>query len=243
MLNPQSPLPLYQQLAEMLRDKIRDGEYPPGSRIPSEHQLAAAHGIGRPTVRQALEVLVRRGMLVRRRGAGTFVRPQERELDLFSLAGTTAAFARRGVAVTTRMLRKIRLQRVTGQVGNPFEGDRAFFFSRLNRAAEAPVLIEDIYLDPELFAGLDKIDLAGKSLSRVVAEHYYMQPVGGRQTFRISYLKGVQAAALEVGPRTPILRVQRTLNFPQAHDAIYAELYCRTDRFVFAQEIGEMRDV
>ena len=238
MLNPNSPLPLYQQLADILRDQIRGGDYPPDSRIPSEHQLAAAYGIGRPTVRQAVEVLVRQGMLTRRRGAGTFVQERGQEVDLFSLAGTTAAFQKEGVPVTTEVLGRTRRQTVARRKGNPFAGEKAYFFSRLSRVAADPVLIEDIYLHPDLFAGIEKIDLAGQSLSRVVAERYYLQPESGRQTFQITRVSGARAKALDVDPRTPILLVQRRLNFPLTPGGIYAELFCRTDRFVFAQEIG-----
>ena len=77
----------------------------------------------------------------------------------------------------------------------------------------------------------------------MVDEQYYMRPTGGRQTFSITYLSGPRAAALDVAARTPILLVKRYLHFPQARNAIYAELYCRTDRFVFAQEIGGMSHV
>jgi len=243
MLNPDSPLPLYQQLVEVLRDKIRSGEYPPESRLPSEYKLAETHGIGRPTVRQALDVLERKGMVARRRGAGTFVLAQDREVDLFSLAGTTAAFMGKGVRATRRMLSKTRLISVGQRADNPFKGEQAYFFSRLSRVKEAPVLIEDIYLHGELFPGIDELDLAGQSLSRVVDERYYMRPKGGRQTFSITYLSGPRAAALDVAVRTPILLVKRFLHFSQAQNAIYAELYCRTDRFVFAQEIGGMTHV
>jgi GntR family transcriptional regulator len=59
MLNPQSPIPLYHQLADILMAGIRSGDYPTGHRIPSEPQLAKDYGIGRPTVRQAIDVLVR----------------------------------------------------------------------------------------------------------------------------------------------------------------------------------------
>ena len=70
MLNNQSPIPLYHQLADLLTARIREGEYRVGDRIPSEHQLAAAYSIGRPTVRQAIDILVRRRMLVRRHLCG-----------------------------------------------------------------------------------------------------------------------------------------------------------------------------
>jgi GntR family transcriptional regulator len=72
-LNPESPLPLYRQLAELLLERIRVGEYTSGSRIPSEPELARTFRIGRPTVRQATDLLVRRRCLERRRGSGTYV--------------------------------------------------------------------------------------------------------------------------------------------------------------------------
>jgi GntR family transcriptional regulator len=238
MLNTASPLPLYHQLADLLTSQIRAGQYTPGDRIPSEHQLAAIYGIGRPTVRQALDVLVRRRLLVRRRGSGTYVAPAEHEVDLFSLAGTTSAFQRQGLTVDIRVRRKMQLVAVKGQGDNPFDGGRAFFFSRASCVDEVPVLLEDLYLHPALFSGIERIDLEGRSVAAIVAERYFMRPSHGRQNFRIAYLQGVRARDLGVSPATPILAVRRYLHFPAADNAIYAELYCRTDQFVFSQTIG-----
>ena len=74
MLNPKSPVPLYHQLADILLERIRSGIYTTGQMIPSETGLAQQYGIGRPTVRQAMETLVQKGVIQRRRGAGTFVK-------------------------------------------------------------------------------------------------------------------------------------------------------------------------
>ena len=238
MLNPTSPIPLYHQLADRLLADIRQGKYPPGSRIPSEHQLAATYGIGRPTARQATDLLVRRRILIRRRGAGTFVQQIDQEVDLFSLAGTSASFLQKGVAVTTRLLARIQRRKIGRDAHNPFAGGEAFFFSRLSASENLPVLIEDFYLDCRRFAGIDQLDLKGTSLAQVVAEHYYLRPIGGRQTFRITRIAGTRARHLGLEADTPILAVRRYLNFPQAPAAIYSELFCRTDRFVFAQDIG-----
>lgn len=68
MLNPNSPVPLYHQLAEMLQDQIRSGVFAPGDVLPSEIALAKQHEIGRPTVRQAMDQLVQKGLIFRRRG-------------------------------------------------------------------------------------------------------------------------------------------------------------------------------
>lgn len=241
MLNSASPIPLYHQLADLLLAEIRKGTYAPGSRIPSEHQLAAVHRIGRPTARQATDLLVRRGILVRRRGSGTFVQPPEQEVDLFSLAGTSASFLQTGAAVSTRLLARVKRRRIGRDPHNPFAGREAFFFSRLSFTKEVPVLVEDFYLAPEHFPGLDQLDLEGRSLARLAAEHYYLRPSGGRQTFRIAYLDGARARRLQVEARTPILAVRRYLNFPRAEAALYSELFCRTDRFVFAQSLGALR--
>lgn len=238
MLNPDSPLPLYHQLAEILTVGIRSGEYAPGDRIPSEHQLAADYGIGRPTVRQAVDVLVGRRLVTRRRGAGTFVRAPQREVDLFSLAGTTAAFEKKGVPVNTHILAPMGLKRLIRDRENPFYGVSALFFSRLTRVERTPVLCEDLYLHPVLFKGIATPDLSKRSLSAVVAEQFYMRPTNGKQTFRIGSPSAKRAGDLGVTPKTPVLIVRRFLHFPQAKNAIYSELFCRTDQFVFSQEIG-----
>ncbi len=242
MLNPQSPKPLYRQLAEVLLDRTRTGTYQPGSRIPSEHELAAVYSIGRPTVRQAIDLLARKGVLVRRRGSGTFVSTEQKEVDLFSLAGTISSFHKKGISLTTRILQKARLRAISNVPENPFSGRKAFFLSRLSLVQETPVLIEDIYLSAELFPNLDRIDMAGRSLSQIVDEHYYMRPIGGKQNFRIGHLTGRKAEHLRITAATPILLVKRFLHFPQARNGVFSELYCRTEQFVFSQTIRGVTD-
>jgi len=238
MLNANSPIPLYHQLADLLMEAIRAGDYPPGSRIPSEPQLAKTYNIGRPTVRQAVDLLVRRRLVSRRRGSGTYVRMPEQEIDLFSLAGTSSAFHKKGIAVDVQLLQPVRGIAVTDDVRNPFAGGSAFFLSRLNRVQDEPMLLEEIYLHPVLFKGIESLDLAGRSLSQVARNHFYLRPVGGRQTFRVSTLDARRAALMQIGTDTPVLEVQRFLNFEQADHAVFAVLYCKTEPFVFSQQIG-----
>jgi len=69
-----SPVPMYRQLASLIRDHIRRREPPPGVRVPSETELGAAYGVSRITVRHALSELERDGLLERTPGKGFFVR-------------------------------------------------------------------------------------------------------------------------------------------------------------------------
>lgn len=238
MLNPQSPTPLYYQLAEKLTERIRSGEFPPGSRIPSENQLSADFAIGRPTVRQAIEQLARRGLLTKRRGSGTFVCESQREVSLFSLDGTGAAFRDKGLALETSLLAPVRLETISDDPGNPFDGDSAFFIYRLVLVEGAPVLLEDIFLHRSLFAGIERINLQGESLSAIADERFHLRPTGGKQNFCIEYPNADRARLLGVEANVPILRVDRFLHFQQADNGFFSRLYCRTDRFVFSQNIG-----
>ena len=238
MLNPNSPLPLYHQLAEILLSRIRTGVYPPGGRIPSEHQLAATFEIGRPTARQAVEVLVRKRWLERRRGSGTYVLEKPTEVSLFSLDGTHASFQREGLQVSTHVLSPMRSNLVDSTRANPFCGKKAYCYSRLIRVESEPVLVEDMFFDPGIFAGIDTVDLKGRSLSEIVEERYYLRPVQAKQNFRIGNPDIRIAAALQIELSAPVLTVQRYLDFPRASRAFFSELFCRTDRFVFSQTIG-----
>jgi GntR family transcriptional regulator len=233
-----SPLPLYHQLADWLLLRIRSGEYPPGSRIPSEPALARRFGIGRPTVRQATDLLVRRRCLERRRGSGTWVVAPPERVDLLSLAGTLVSFERAEVPVRTALLQRAKRVHVEPDPENPVSGREAWFVSRVSRAGGEGVLLEDIWLDASRFPDLDRHSLAGRSLSRLVEEQYRLRPESAEQTFRVVGAGARRAGALGCAASQPLLLVKRTLHFPNARAAIFTELACRTDRLVFSQTLG-----
>ena len=242
MLDPTSPLPLYQQLADELSEQIRAGSYQPGARIPSEHELAAYYRLGRPTVRQATEVLVRRRVLERRRGSGTFVSLGRPEVDLFSLGGTLASFRRSGLHLRTRWLKKLARRRVGVDPDNPFAEHLAYNVERLGSIGRQPVLLERLFFDPSVFSGLDDSPpVPADSLSQLVERRYRLKPLAGRQTFRVHALNDSMAKTMKLSPRTPVVLVKRSLDFARAPKAIFAELFCHTDELVFAQDMGELQ--
>ena len=65
----------YRQLADLLRDAIMAGDYPPGSTLPSEPVLAERYSVSRPTVNRAISILRNEGVVRVQRGRGTIVRP------------------------------------------------------------------------------------------------------------------------------------------------------------------------
>lgn len=80
------PLPVVDQVNALLRQRIRDQVYLPGSRLPSESDLAQALGVSRATVRTVLAKLAAEGLILRKQGDGTFVNQRLHEINT-SLGG------------------------------------------------------------------------------------------------------------------------------------------------------------
>jgi GntR family transcriptional regulator len=81
-----SSVPLYFQLAEILKERIEAGRWPAGGRFPSERELAEEFAISRTVIRPALDLLESDGQLVRIKGRGTFVTPPKVAWPICGLA-------------------------------------------------------------------------------------------------------------------------------------------------------------
>jgi DNA-binding GntR family transcriptional regulator len=80
--------PLSAQLAQRLRSLIRSGQLAPGALVPSENELARAHGMSRDTARRALAMLADEGLITRRRGVGSIVAAAELATEIRAAPGT-----------------------------------------------------------------------------------------------------------------------------------------------------------
>ena len=98
--------PLYIQLREVIRSKIEDGEYLPGTAIPSENQLAETYGLNRLSVRSAVEALENEGLLKSVQGKGVFVQGPKTQRDLETLGGYRHTMQERGKDASTKVLVK-----------------------------------------------------------------------------------------------------------------------------------------
>jgi GntR family transcriptional regulator len=238
VLNPDNGIPLYRQLADKLTDDIYSGKIHVGERIPAESELATAYGIGRPTVRQATDLLVRRGLLERRRGSGTFVLSLREQVDLFQLLGTGAAFEGAGLSLETHIVDPTRLVERLGQDAGPLVSTAGFVFTRLGKIDGVPVLVEHMMLSRAVFPEFDRLPLEGQSLSRLVERHYQRRPIGGQQTLSVLELTEKDAALLEVRAGQGALLVERRLDFAGASGSIFVRLCVLTHRVALTQTLA-----
>jgi GntR family transcriptional regulator len=102
-LDRSSSVPLYHQLAQSIEQAITSGELAPGDRLENELSLTTRLGLSRPTARQAIQELVKKGLLVRKRGVGTqVVRSQFRRDE--RLSSLNEDLAKAGRVPSTRLL-------------------------------------------------------------------------------------------------------------------------------------------
>lgn len=103
-LDRSGPVALYLQVAEHIEREIAQRRLRPYDRLPSELELTEQFGVSRITVRQAIDLLVRRGLVVRKHGKGTFVSGPALEHELHELRGIYETIQATGLSLTTRLL-------------------------------------------------------------------------------------------------------------------------------------------
>ncbi|MBK6870026.1 MAG: GntR family transcriptional regulator [Kineosporiaceae bacterium] len=188
-LDRTSPVPLYFQVAQALETAILDGRLPPGTRLDNEVQLAESLGLSRPTMRRAMQYLVEKGVLVRRRGIGTrVVQPKvRRPLGLSSLFEDLTASGQRPttqvLALTVEAADGAIAQALAVEPGTPMS-----VLVRLRSAAGSPIARMCNYLPhtiPGIADGLTVTALEDQGLYQLIRAvgvqlHAADQTIGAR---------------------------------------------------------------
>ena len=105
LVNPNSVVPLYKQILKILSDRIADGVWGPGEKLPPESALMQEFGVSRITVRAAIEELTDSGVLVRSQGKGTFVAAPKSTYKANDIIGFTRSCRLAGKVPTTKLIK------------------------------------------------------------------------------------------------------------------------------------------
>jgi len=167
--------PKYLRIHAELRDRITSGQWPAGTSLPAQRDLAAEFGVSIMTLRQALQLLADDGLIAARHGSGTYVAARY-EYDLGHLRSFAADLAAQGAEIRTRLLAAEIItpaDEVSARLGGPGQVLR---LRRLRLADGRPLIMQTSYLPLPLADGLDPADLAERGLYTVLAEHRLTGP-------------------------------------------------------------------
>jgi GntR family transcriptional regulator len=204
--------PRYQQLAAELRAAIEVGTYPSGARLPSESELALAHGVARGTVRQAFAALAADGLISTRKGSRRQVLAQPRlqgfnELRSFSewaqVIGETPGG--RVVELTRREATSLEAE----QLGT----DRIYYLTRVRLLSGRPVMIERTAYPERIGALVAGMDTDRESITSRLQELGVLF-ANASHTLSAVAATAEDARLLDIRSRTPLLRELRLSTDP-----------------------------
>ena len=204
-----NPVPNYAQIAEAMRRVLRGCTVPAETELPSERMLCQAYRVSRMTLRQALGMLQREGLIEGRRGRGTFVplRRLDREQHLASF---TEEMRARG-AVGSSVVLSLGLGNPSAPAGEFFarEGEPAYRIERLRLADGAPVAMDTVELPQVLCPGLDRFDLVHDSLYRILEEEFGLKLAACVEEISAARPSAAQKRLLQSPRSVAVLMVRR----------------------------------
>lgn len=227
-----SPVPLYFQLSQELERAISEGVLKPGDRIETEVEIAERLGLSRPTVRQAIQDLVNKGMLVRRRGVGTQVVHSQlrRSMELTSLFDDLKS-ADKKPTTQVLSLSTVPADTTVSTALNIAEGTPVLAIKRLRSVRNEPLAIMHNWLPKDL-VDLTKEDLERAGLYEMLRSNGIQMRVAN-QRIGAKAANAAEARILDIKPNSPLLTMERT-SFDESGKAIEYSSHCyRADGYSF----------
>jgi DNA-binding GntR family transcriptional regulator len=227
-----SPIPLYFQVAQHLEHMIESGELPVGTRLENETDLADKLGLSRPTMRRAIEYLVGRGLLIRKRGIGTQVVHTKvtREVELTSLYDDLAKTGRAPSTKVVSFRTEDAPDDLAVKLGIPL-GTPVHVFERLRYADGEPLALMRNHVPAQLVS-LTAADLEGQGLYHLLRANGITMRIA-KQAIGARAATAAEARALGETKGAPLLTMERSAYDDQGRAVEHGHHLYRASRYSF----------
>jgi len=235
-----SRLPLYQRLRDDLMAKIESGTWRYGLPLPSEAALAASYGVSLGTMRHAIEMLVKEGVLERRQGRGTFLRRPDFNYTFFRLFQCQSADG----SLRPPESRILSRKRTTAPVNVAAQlqlkpGAPTIYMTRLRLFEGEPLATEEIWLPEHLFASFLEVPLT--DIEPLMYSEYEricgQQVVSAEEVLFIDKASSRFANFLNVDAGVPVVVIERLAYGRGGIRLEWRRTFGRADRFRYRIEI------
>jgi GntR family transcriptional regulator len=233
--------PVHASIARWLTDLIGRGDLVPGDRLPREDRFAAALGVSRMTLRQALATLEAKGTVERKSGrtGGTFVREPRIECDLTGMAGFTEQMRRAHVRAGARLVSAACVP-ANAKVAAALSVQRdepVYEIIRVRTARREPLAIERSYFPVGPFPGLLDHGLSG-SIYALLTRGYGQRPTSASESLEPVIARDDEAELLRVEPGSPLMLITRTAYTTAGLAVEFARDLFRPDRIKVSLQTG-----
>ncbi len=232
-------IPRYHQIAQSLRERIAQGRPASGERLDNQRSLALEFGVTLMTLRQALELLERDGLITRRHGLGTFVASPIIDYDILHLRTFAGDLSAKGERVSTRFLGSrfaVADRWVSRDLGLGRRA-RVFALERLRLVDRHPMSFQVSYLPAAIGEELAKADLAVTPLRQALSFKLGIEITAARETVSAVHLEAGAARELGCRPGIPAFRSDRVSIGPDGAPVVYDRVFIPGDRFRITRQL------
>lgn len=212
MLDETSPVPLYHQLCGVIRTRIENGFWKAGEQLPIESEMCDEFRVSRATVRQAVQALVREGLIQRRRGRGSFAQAPRIHHDLLTF-GSFAAYAEKkiGRALTNRILSVSLVAADAGLAATlgTAEGADLVEVRKVKLADGQPIFMAADHVPLEVCPSLIDDDHSTGTLIDLLQDKYQFRITRLKGSFEAVSVTAEEAELLDMEPGAPALLYHR----------------------------------
>ncbi len=228
--NRRNGVPAYQRIQGAILKRLESGLLKPGDVVDSERELARIHRVSLMTARHALAGLEREGMVVRRRGAGTFVAPPK--IHFNKLMSYTEQMSGRSLAASSKLLSLGTIDtehEIAARLALP-AASRLVKLERVRLGADEPFAIETCYLSAEDFAGLTEAPLDRVSLFSILEHDYGLEIAHADEEIDATIADPHTAKLLGLAHGAPVLRIRQVIYSTKGKAVLYVLGLYRSDR-------------
>ncbi len=236
-----SKLPFYQQLYQILREKIQRGVWQPGDQLPPEAELIETYQVSRNTVRQVLDMLVNEGLIYRQRGRGSFVSHPTLEQSMTRIVSFTEDMRQRGFKPGTKVITAelISAEEDIAEKLQIQSAEQLAFIRRLRLADGEPMSIEESYLVHRYCPHVLKHNYAKKPLREVLEKDYGIRIASAKQIIQAILAPVELADLLHIDPQSALLFIERVSHSQSRIPVEFLRIYYRADRYTLFNELHE----
>lgn len=230
-------LPLWYQLAQMLRGEILAGTLGAGERLPPEPALARRHGVSVVTVRQALRTLGDEGLITRHRGRGTFVTGGPHHGQELRLLGSVDAVIAQQYSEQTEVLERATVP-VPPALARHFPDEtEVVFFRRLRREGGRPLSCALNWVVPEYGRQIDAARLQRDPMLKILRDTLGVKLSDVQIAVEARRASQEIAAALGIDVMSPVLFFSGVVLDLARRVVDVAWIHYRADRFTFTLDV------
>lgn len=238
-------VPRYHRIAQSLREQIASGVLQPGARLDNQRSLASQFGVTLMTLRQALSVLEREGLIVRRHGLGTFLASPSVDYDILHLRALAGDLSANGQEVTTRFLKSgfARADRRTTAELGLASRERVFLLERLRLVDGHPLGFQTSFLPAAVGEEVAKADLSLTPLRHALSHKLGIDIATARETVSAVHLTRHAARHLACRPGAVAFRSDRVSLGRDGLPVVYDRVFIPGDRFRITRELNYQRSL